>query len=68
DGLSRIPAPAGFAATDVALNGDGTRLAVVWRSDAAVRVEILAFVDGRWAPGPTSTAPADATVSIAWLR
>lgn len=66
--MTRLRGRPGFGADRIALNGEGTRLAIVRRSDTAVRIEIHVLVDGRWAPGPASTAPADATVSIAWLR
>ena len=68
DGLFRIRAAAGFATTDVALNGDGTRLAIVSRSDGATSLELLGLANGVWNSGQVLTFDADPVLSIAWLR
>lgn len=67
-GMTRIPGPPGFAADAVALSGDGTRLAIVHRSDQATSLEVLELSDGAWTRRTLLTVGADAVLSIAWLR
>lgn len=66
-GMARIPSPPGFAVDDVALSGDGTRLAIVRRAAEATSLEVLALVDGAWSRRALVTLGADAVLSIAWL-
>ncbi len=67
-GMTRIPSPPGFAADTVALSRDGTRLAIVRRSDQATSVEVLELIDAAWTRRTSLTLGADAVPSIAWLR
>lgn len=65
-GMTRIPSPPGFAVDDLALSGDGTRLAIVRRSDEATSLEVLELIDAAWTRRTLLTLGADAILSIAW--
>jgi hypothetical protein len=64
-----IPGPADSTIQDVALDAEGTRLAVVYvtNADASTSVEILRLTGTAWKSVSSIPVAADAPVSIDWL-
>jgi hypothetical protein len=66
---TRLGGPAGSAVEALGMSGDGSRLAVVRRSEEGISsVEIYALVIDRWARARTIKLAGDGRVSVAWLR
>jgi hypothetical protein len=66
---TRLGGPAGSAVEALLMSGDGSRLAVVRRSEEGISsVEIYALVSDRWAQARIIELAGDGRVSVAWLR
>lgn len=66
--MQRIPGPPATGIDGLAMSGDGTRLAVVRRSDAGGSIEILARVGDDWRSIRTLTRSGDGSFVAAWLE
>jgi hypothetical protein len=69
-GVATMGRIAGLPATgveDLAMSSDGTRLAIVRRSDAAGSIEILGRAGDDWHSIRTLTRPGDGSFVVAWL-
>ena len=68
DQMARIASAPGTGADQVAISADGSRLAIVRRTDARAAIEILARIHGPWHSIRTVAIDGDHALSIAWLR
>lgn len=68
DRMTRLSGPDGVGIEGLALNADGSRLAIVRRPDSGMTVEILAAVDRGWLSVRTVAVGGDDPVSIAWVH
>lgn len=66
--MRRIPGPPTAGIEGLAMNSDGTRLAVVRRSDAGSSIEILVRVGDDWRSVRTLTRSGDGSFVAAWLE
>lgn len=66
--MARIHGPPATGVDALAMSADGTRLAVVRRSDAGASVEIVVRLGDEWRTVRTLTAPGDGPFSVAWLE
>jgi len=66
--MLRIPGPPATGVEALAMSGDGTRLAVVRRSDTAGSIEILVRVGDDWRSVRTLTRSAEGPIVAAWLE
>ena len=67
DQMARIASAPGTGADQVAISADGSRLAIVRRTDARAAIEILARIHGPWHSIRTVAIDGDHALSIAWL-
>jgi hypothetical protein len=66
--MARLAIPPGRGGVErIALNGDGTRLAITRRTESGTTIELHVLVDGTWRAAGSIAIPGDRTVSIAWL-
>jgi len=65
--MGRIPGPPATGIEGLAMSADGTRLAVVRRSDTGGSIEILVRVGDDWRSVRTLTRPGDGSFVAAWL-
>jgi hypothetical protein len=66
--MARAHGPPGTGVDGLAMSADGTRLAVVRRSDAGGSIEIVTRADGDWRSVRTLATPGADLISVAWLR
>jgi hypothetical protein len=66
--MARIHGPPATGIEGLAMSADGTRLAIVRRSDAGGSIEALVRLDGDWRSVLTRAIPGEAPVSVAWLE
>ena len=66
--MTRIHGPPATGVEALAMSADGTRLAVVRRSDAGASVEIVVRVGDEWRSAQTLTRLGDVPPSVAWLE
>jgi hypothetical protein len=64
-----LASPADSTVLDVALDADGTRLAVVYAANSGASTSVVTFrlVESVWQSASTIALPGDAAVSIDWL-
>lgn len=65
--FGRVTGPPGASIDQLAVDGPGQRVAVVWRTDAGATIEVLVRRGPAWTSVLAITEPADPRVSIAWL-
>jgi hypothetical protein len=66
--MARIHGPPATGIEGLAMSADGTRLAIVRRSDAGGSIEVVVRLDGDWRSVRTLAMPGEAPVSVAWLE
>ena len=66
-GMARIHGPPATGVDALAMSADGTRLAIVRRSDAGGSIEIDIRLETDWRPVRTLTTPDGVPISVAWL-
>jgi hypothetical protein len=66
--MTRIHGPPATGVDGLAMSADGTRLAVVRRSEAGASVEIVVRLGDAWRTVRTLTTVGDGPLSVAWLE
>jgi hypothetical protein len=67
-GMARIHGPSATGVEALAMSADGTRLAIVRRSDAGGSIEVVVRFDDDWRSVRTVAMPGAAQISVAWLE